>query len=135
MEFCYYRLDEFYLNYAEAQYHLGIEDITRDYVNMIRDRVHLPLFTSSGQELLDDIMHERKIELCVENNRFRDARRWMIAEDVSGENAVGIEWHFKNKQGELDINGELTYKYYTFVHRNSLSGGAVKVDNPFDATL
>jgi starch-binding outer membrane protein, SusD/RagB family len=116
--FIYFRLAEFYLNYAEAQFHLGNEDVARQYVNMIRDRVHLPPITTSGQDLLDDIRHERKIELCFEHHRFYDARRWMIAEDVFGEDGIAIEWQYKNAQGELDINGELTFRYFVFSDRS-----------------
>lgn len=114
----YFRLAEIYLNYAEAQYHLDNEEIARNYVNMIRNRVNLPDVNSSGQELLEDIRHERKIELCFENHRFWDARRWMIAEDVFSEDAVGIEWQKLDEEGDLDPNGELSFKYFTVEERN-----------------
>ena len=60
----YFRLAEIYLNYAEIQYELGNEGIAREYVNKIRKRVHLPDIESSGNDLLEDIRHERRIELC-----------------------------------------------------------------------
>ena len=34
----YMRLSEFYLTYAEAQYHLGNEQLANEYVNKIRQR-------------------------------------------------------------------------------------------------
>lgn len=93
----YFRLAEIYLNYAEAQYHLGNEDIAREYVNKIRNRVHLPDINSSGEELLQDIMHERRIELYFENHRFFDIRRWMIANETQGEvDAMGLDWRLEN---------------------------------------
>ncbi len=98
----FFRLAEFYLNYAEAQYHLGNESVARDNVNIIRNRVDLPDITSSGEELLKDIRHERNIEMCFEDHRFWDIRRWMIAEEVLNQNALGMEW-------KKDDNGQLSY--------------------------
>ena len=103
------RLAEIYLNYAEAQYQLGNEDLAREYVNKIRNRVNLPDIETSGDELLEDIRHERKIELCFEGHRFFDTRRWMIADETAGKDAMGIEWKYVNEQGEIDPNGTLTY--------------------------
>src|SRR5690606_33627476 len=70
------RLATMYLNYAEAQYELGNEEEARKYVNIIRNRVGLPDINSSGEELFEDIQHERRIELVFENHRFFDVRRW-----------------------------------------------------------
>lgn len=100
--FIFFRLAEIYLNYAEAQYHLGNEDVAREYVNKIRARVQMPEITTSGQQLLEDIRQERRIELCFESKRFFDVRRWMIAEVTDNENATGVEWRMEN--------GALTYK-------------------------
>ena len=77
-----FRLTEMYLNYAEAQYHLGNEALAREYINKVRDRegVKMPHITDSGQDLLDKIYHERFIELAFEGHRFFDVRRWKIAE-------------------------------------------------------
>ncbi len=116
--YIYFRLAEIYLNYAEAQYHLGNEDVAREYVNKIRSRVHLPAINTTGEELLEDIRHERKIELCFENQRFWDARRWMIAEDVFDEDGIGIQWQKVNEQGELDPDGKLESKFYTVSTRD-----------------
>lgn len=100
----YFRLAEIYLNYAEAEYHLGNEDIAREYLNKIRARVHLPDVQSSGKDLLDAIMHERRIELVFEGyHRFNDVRRWMTAEKYLGENAMGIGWE--------KANNKLSYKF------------------------
>lgn len=74
----YCRLGEIYLNYAEAMYHCGEEGIARFYVNEIRKRARggrtdiLPDIpeTVTGNELLEKIQHERKIELAFEEHRF-----------------------------------------------------------------
>lgn len=72
----YCRLAEIYLNYAEAMYHCGKEDVAREYVNYIRKRARggrediLPDVTESGEALLAKIQHERKVELAFEEHRF-----------------------------------------------------------------
>ncbi|MDD2438583.1 MAG: RagB/SusD family nutrient uptake outer membrane protein, partial [Massilibacteroides sp.] len=40
----------------------------------------LPDITSTGDELLKKIQHERRIELAFEDHRFFDVRRWKIAD-------------------------------------------------------
>lgn len=112
------RLASLYLNYAEAQYMMGNEDEARKYVNIIRNRVHLPDINSSGEDLFKDIQHERRIELCFENYRFFDVRRWMIAEETENKDAIGIVWRKLDSQGNLDPNGELTYTFEVFQKRN-----------------
>ncbi|SHG58557.1 Starch-binding associating with outer membrane [Fodinibius roseus] len=108
--YIYFRLAELYLNYAEAQYHVGNEEEARRYVNMIRNRVNLPDIQSSGEELLDDIKHERRIELVFEGwHRYDDLRRWMMGEEL-GEDIYGMSWRKVNEQGEPTVDGELTYE-------------------------
>jgi len=113
-----FRLAEIYLNYAEAQYQLGNEGVAREYVNKIRTRAHLPDINSSGEELLEDIRHERKIELCYERKRFFDIRRWMIGEEALNKPMIGIKWMKVDEEGELDPEGELTYELITVQERN-----------------
>lgn len=92
--FC--RLAEIYLNYAEAQYHLGNGSIARDYLNKIRNRARngkidiLPDVTATGADLLKKIQHERKVELAFEDHRFFDVRRWKIAEQTENKPGRGI---------------------------------------------
>jgi len=115
----FFRLAEIYLNYAEAQFHLGNEGVAREYVNKIRNRVKLPDISSSGADLLNDIRHERRIELCFEGyHRFNDLRRWMIAEDRLNIDAKGIAWKKVDDQGKLSLNGDLTYEFITAQERN-----------------
>src|SRR5699024_9427572 len=76
-------------NYAEACANIpGEESEAVEYVNKIRKRAGLPGIHSSGEELIQDIHHERRIELAFEGRRFFDVRRWMIGEkayqDVKG---------------------------------------------------
>lgn len=79
----YCRYGEILLNYAEAQFHLGNEDIAREYLNKVRSRpsVTMPPVTDSGAELEKRIRNERRIELYAEEHRFFDIRRWKIVPD------------------------------------------------------
>jgi hypothetical protein len=70
------RLGEQYLNAAEAWYRAGNESLARERLNKIRTRARLPLVTASGDALMTAIKHERKIELCFEEHRYFDLRRW-----------------------------------------------------------
>lgn len=81
-----YRLAEIYLNYAEAQFELGNEDVAREYISKVRARpsVNLPPIPASvtGDALRKRLINERRIELAFEGHRFFDIRRWLIAAEV-----------------------------------------------------
>lgn len=109
--YIFYRLAEIYLNYAEAQFHLGNEDIAREYVNKIRTRVDMPPVSSTGNELLEAIRHERRIELCFEDHRYFDTRRWLIADQTANEDPMGVEW-------TKHPDGSLTYEMVTVQNRS-----------------
>lgn len=106
--YVYMRLAEFYLTFAEAQYHLGNLAVAREYVNRVRTRVNMPPIENSltGMDLLDKIKHERKVELAFEGNRWYDARRWKDAEKDFAEDAVGMEV-IKD-----ETSGLKTYRYF-----------------------
>lgn len=105
----YMRLSEFYLTYAEAQFHLGNNAVAVDYVNRIRSRtgVSMPPINSTG-DVLAKIKHERKIELAFEGNRWYDARRWKDAEKEFAKDIVGVEV-IKNTS-----TGIKSYRYFYF---------------------
>jgi len=77
-----FRLGEIYLNLAEACLELGNkEDEALIAVNKIRERAGIKLLTAVTME---NVRHERKIELAFEGHRFWDMKRWRIAHlDVS----------------------------------------------------
>lgn len=114
--YVYMRLAEFYLTYAEAQYHLGNLGVATQYVNMVRSRsgVNMPPIESSqsGSDLLDKIKHERKVELAFEGNRWYDARRWMDAETDFAEDAVGLEVM------RDEVTGDKSYRYFVQQQRS-----------------
>ena len=78
----WFRLGEMYLNYAEAAYRTGHEDICRQYINKIRQRpdVMMPEVTESGDNLWDRLVNERRVELYAETFRYFDLRRWKMAD-------------------------------------------------------
>lgn len=84
-----FRLSEIYLNYAEAEAAMGNSGEALIYLNKIRQRVGMPMANGSGTTLMDQIRHERRIELCFEGHRYFDLRRWNMAE-IGSKDALGI---------------------------------------------
>ncbi|WP_396632498.1 RagB/SusD family nutrient uptake outer membrane protein [Maribacter sp. R86514] len=78
------RYTEIVLNYVEASIALGDEGEARNWLNKIRFRAGMPALESSGTELLEDYINERRVELAYEEHRYHDARRWMIADQTLG---------------------------------------------------
>ncbi|CAG5008180.1 hypothetical protein DYBT9275_04211 [Dyadobacter sp. CECT 9275] len=75
----YIRFGEVLLNYAEACIELNQDEEARKYINMIRKRAAMPAVTESGAALKARYRNERRIELAIEDHRFYDVRRWLIA--------------------------------------------------------
>ena len=86
----FFRLGEIYLNYAEAQIELDQEDEAKTYLNLIRQRAGMPDITESGADLKKRYRHERRIELVFEDHRLFDIQRWLIAHEVLGKTAYGV---------------------------------------------
>lgn len=72
-----FRLAEVILNFAEAAAHAGHEDEAIEAVNEIRERVGMPDLptTLTGDDLLNRIINERRVELALEEARYFDVRR------------------------------------------------------------
>jgi starch-binding outer membrane protein, SusD/RagB family len=71
---------------AEAAVELGQNDKALDYINQIRTRARLcgPEGNTVPEDLtgtvtLDDIIHERRVELYLEGHRYHDLVRWNLA--------------------------------------------------------
>jgi starch-binding outer membrane protein, SusD/RagB family len=103
----YMRYAEILLNYAEASVELGEYADARDALNQIRRRAGMPDVPGSetGEELLERVRNERRVELAFEEHRYFDVRRWMIAPDVyeDGRRIRII--------GRLNGDGSYTYEY------------------------
>lgn len=101
------RLAELYLDYAEALIEYG-EDFTtaKIYIDRVRTRAGIPTIDEAWAPLggaqdkttlRDIVRQERTIEFYLENQRFWDLRRWMLAEDYFDVKAKGM-----NIQGATD---------------------------------
>ena len=96
----FFRLSEIYLNYAECQMELGNKDEALKYINLVRQRVHLPAAT--GADLRAKYEYERRAELMFEGQRFFDLRRWKKMPEVySGDNLPTAMKIYKMKDGTL----------------------------------
>lgn len=111
----FFRLAEFYLNYAEIMYELGDEEQARKYVNKVRARqsVNMPPVTASGEKLRDKIRNERRVELAFEGHRFFDVRRWGIADKTENRDLLAM-----NIQKKED--GTKTYEVTLLLKRSFL---------------
>ncbi|MDR0688330.1 MAG: RagB/SusD family nutrient uptake outer membrane protein [Prevotellaceae bacterium] len=76
-----FRYGEILLNAAEAVNEAEGPDNAYQYINQVRERVGMPGYAGkTKEELRERIRNERRIELCFEDHRFFDERRWMIFE-------------------------------------------------------
>jgi hypothetical protein len=91
--FKYIRYAEILLNYAEAQNEsVGPDNSVYSAINPIRERSGMPDLPSglSQSDMRERIIRERQVELCFEEHRFYDVRRWKIADVVNNVPAYGI---------------------------------------------
>lgn len=92
----WFRLAEMYLNYAEASNEANstpsADPLIYSYVNTIRTRAGLPDLPTglSKEQMRLAIRHERRIELCFEEHRFFDDRRWKL---TFGGDIKAITWN------------------------------------------
>jgi hypothetical protein len=82
------RFTEVVFNYAEACMELGLEAEAKEWINKIRFRAGMPAITETGAALKERYRNERNIEMMFEEQRFYDARRWMIAPETLGQKAM-----------------------------------------------
>lgn len=71
---------------AEANAKSGDEGNARLYLNRVRTRpgTGLAEVNSAGAALIDDIIHERRVELAFEGHRYIDLVRWGLADEELG---------------------------------------------------
>jgi hypothetical protein len=91
---------------AEAAFNLGNAGEALDHINMIRERAGLD---PKGSVTMNDIMHERRMELALEHERFFDLVRWGIAGQVlraQGKAFVDNKHEvFPIPQEQIDLSG------------------------------
>jgi len=86
----FFRYTEAIFNYAEACIELGQDAEARNWLNKIRFRAGMPALTESGDSLRQHYRNERRIEMAYEEQRYHDARRWMIAPQTLGRKTTYI---------------------------------------------
>lgn len=100
------RLSEAYLNYAEAQAHMGGDSINNANETLIKlrenrinpDEGDVEGFVTTDQgKLIEFIKEERRRELCFEGHRWFDLRRWGMPE-------IKHVWHRKDESVEYILN-------------------------------
>ncbi len=118
------RFTEVVFNYIEACLALGQETEAKAWLNKIRFRAGMPAITESGAALVARYQNERNIEMVCEEQRFYDARRWMIAPTTLGQKVRIMIINGKLKPGKTVA----TYRYdrsnydYTYTVQNIESG-------------
>ena len=88
-------------------YPIRFEDEAKTWLNKIRFRSGMPAITESGAALKDRYRNERRIEMLFEEQRYHDARRWMIAPTTLGRKVT-----FINVSGKFKPGKELAGKYH-----------------------
>ncbi len=105
------RLAEIYLIRAEAFARMGDANGATADLNSLHDRADLPNLSVSEGDLLDNILHERRVELFTEfGHRFFDLKRFEKAQDILG--AIKSGWQATDAllpipQDEFAVNPNL----------------------------
>lgn len=148
------RYTEAIFNYAEALIELGDDATARTWLNKIRFRAGMPALTESGDALKQRFRNEKRIEMYLEEQRYHDTRRWMIAPTTLGRKANGININGTLKPGKNvtlykydPTNYDYTYKvfeidpgkenrawldkmYYLPIHRDEINRNNKLAQNP-----
>ena len=89
-----FRYAEILLNAAEAINEAEGPDNAYQYVNEVRARVGMPPYSGMSQsQLRERIRNERRIELCFEDHRFFDERRWKLFEGKSATSEKSLPYY------------------------------------------
>ena len=108
-DFIIYRLSDMYLLKAEAYAAIGQSDNALTYLNKVKQRAGLPIYTETTKALLEkEILDERGRELFHENKRWWD----LVRAHKSG--VIDIYQYIPNLKGK-------TTPIYWAVHTNVLS--------------
>jgi hypothetical protein len=119
------RNTEVVFNYIEALIELHQDAEAQTWLNKIRFRAGMPAVTETGTALRDRYRNERRIEMAYEEQRYHDARRWMIAPTTLGRKCQYINVTGMLKPGATAPatykNDPTIYNYtYSPVEDNSL---------------
>ena len=78
-------------------------------MNEIRERAQL---TPLSSVTMDDVMIEKRLELCGESVRYQDMQRWGIAADLLKDQGNRIPWCASNGTIRWEVYND-TYGYKT----------------------
>ena len=106
-DYIIFRYAEVLLNYAEACFEVGRAGDALNAVNQIRSRAGV---AELGGVTREAIRKERLCELCFENHRYWDLRRWREAETVLSQPHTGIYYvlDLPSYKASLNSKGERT---------------------------
>ena len=149
------RYTEMVFNYAEALIELGDHANALLWLNKVRFRAGMPALTESGDALKQRFRNEKRVEMYLEEQRYHDTRRWMIAPTTLGRKANGINvtgvakagatipnpyrfdpnaFSYTYKVFEIDPGKEnrawLDKMYYLPIHRDEMNRNNKLVQNP-----
>lgn len=103
----FFRYTEAVFNYIEACLETGQVSDAKLWLNRIRFRAGMPALTEASKEdLRERYRRERRIEMAYEEQRYHDARRWMIAPAT-----LGRKLSFINVVGKFKPGKTLSGKY------------------------
>ncbi|WP_025763435.1 RagB/SusD family nutrient uptake outer membrane protein [Dyadobacter tibetensis] len=94
------RYTEVVFNAIEAYIELGQDAEALAWLNKIRFRAGMPAIKATGQALREAYRQEKRIEMAYEEQRYHDARRWMIAPSTLGRSLTYISVTGKFKSGK-----------------------------------
>jgi hypothetical protein len=149
------RYTEMVFNYAESLIELGDHANALIWLNKVRFRAGMPALTETGDALKQRFRNEKRVEMYLEEQRYHDTRRWMIAPTTLGRKANGINvtgvakagatipnpyrfdpnaFSYTYKVFEIDPGKEnrawLDKMYYLPIHRDEMNRNNKLVQNP-----
>ncbi|WP_396184850.1 RagB/SusD family nutrient uptake outer membrane protein [Flavobacterium sp.] len=95
-----FRFGETLLNYAESAVELGKTGDALTAINRIRTRAGI---ATLGSVNMDNIRHERRIELAFEGHRYWDLRRWRTAKTELTKSFSGLRYIQDYTTGKFSI--------------------------------
>lgn len=104
----YMRYAEVLLLAAEAHVRGGDAAKATKYVNLIRSRARL---SELAGVTMDDVMTEKRLELCGEGVRYQDMQRWGIAADLLKDQGKEIPWFSSNGTVRWEVYNKTAYGY------------------------
>ncbi|MGY6560171.1 MAG: RagB/SusD family nutrient uptake outer membrane protein [Nitritalea sp.] len=115
-----FRVSEMYLILAEAYAQLGNTAMAHQNLNILKKRSLGPEYeaTATGQDLIMEILTERRLELIGEGHRFFDLKRYGMDIDKSAVDLIGEVISFTDERilaplptGDLEINPNLVQNF------------------------